>query len=54
MTVNAEEDLPGERHLEAGSHLRFREGEAEGVVDPITSPVDFISGPSRISTLGID
>ena len=33
MIVNTEEDPPRKRHLEAGGHLRFRKGEAEGMVD---------------------
>jgi hypothetical protein len=37
----------------AGTQLRFGIGRAKiGMPMPITSPVDFISGPSKVSTPG--
>ena len=42
----------GLRQLDAGAELRLGEGAAEVRSMPMTSPVDFISGPRMTSTPG--
>jgi hypothetical protein len=46
------EHLPLRRQQRAGRDLRLRERAAERRSMPMTSPVDFISGPSTVSTPG--